>query len=530
MERKVVACMVGSLWACQSTRAMEAQPSTAPPPAAIETHAACAGPSTPTVDRALLARPPALARDIGWVRQRATTSSPEAFTYYEQGMAYLHGYVWIEAARSFHQALRLDPEFAMAWVGLSRTESGMLYGRQAAEAASKAAALAARGGRLGETEKRLAELRVMQLAALAAPPEKQTDAHQAYKLAIEKAIAADPDDAELWILRGQAEESGPWGRGQGGGIGAIAFYEAALARAPQHHAAHHYLTHAYENVGRHREAERHARIYSEAAARVPHALHMLGHILPRLGKWEDALTLFERADALEREYARVEKLKPGEDWHHAHNLVLLGYTYLRLARPIDAERAFRRMFDTPIWVPGYVAFRGTWPEFLLLRGQPGPALVAARKLAGHPFAGARAVGRALEAEALIDLDRAGEARDALAAAAVELASARKAGGPSLRLVDQLSAPVVEAAEAVVLLHSHGQEQQGEAVTMALAGRVAANPRFDAWGEGLFRLERIARHARAVGREPLARAVRGKMSEIDPGYTPGAWSAKAQARR
>ena len=44
---------------------------------------------------------------------------------------------------------------------------------------------------------------------------------------------------------------------------------------------------------------------------------------------------------------------------------------------------------------------------------------------------------------------------------------------------------------MVLLHSHGQEQQGETVTMALAGRVAANPRFDAWGEGLFRLERIA---------------------------------------
>src|SRR5258705_986939 len=32
----------------------------------------------------------------------------------------LHSYVWIEAARSFNQALRLDPNLAMAYVGLSR--------------------------------------------------------------------------------------------------------------------------------------------------------------------------------------------------------------------------------------------------------------------------------------------------------------------------------------------------------------------------------------------------------------------------
>ena len=182
----------------------------------------------------------------------------------------------------------------MAWLGLSRTESGMLLWR-----AGGRGGLAGPprwppgGGRLGETGRSgWPSLRVMQLAALAAPPERQNDAHQAYKLAIEKLIAADPDDAELWILRGQAQESGPWGRCQGGGIGAIAFYEVALARArstTRRITTSHTRTRTSAGIAR---AERHARIYSEAAARVPHALHMLGHILPRLGKWEDALTLF----------------------------------------------------------------------------------------------------------------------------------------------------------------------------------------------------------------------------------------------
>ena len=74
---------------------------------------------------------------------------------------------------------------------------------------------------------------------------------------------------------------------------------------------------------------------------------MYGHVLPRLGRWEEALEQFEKADAIEVAYARAENLRPGDDWHHLHNLQLMGYTYLRLQRIDDAERTFRRAFDTP---------------------------------------------------------------------------------------------------------------------------------------------------------------------------------------
>src|SRR5205085_6834887 len=42
-----------------------------------------------------------------------TTTSKEAQAFYLQGVAYLHGYVFIEASRAFNQALRLDPKLAM---------------------------------------------------------------------------------------------------------------------------------------------------------------------------------------------------------------------------------------------------------------------------------------------------------------------------------------------------------------------------------------------------------------------------------
>src|SRR5258705_13556089 len=49
---------------------------------------------------------------IGVVSEPVTTPSAEAGAFYRQGAAYLHSFVWIEAARSFNQALRHDPNLA----------------------------------------------------------------------------------------------------------------------------------------------------------------------------------------------------------------------------------------------------------------------------------------------------------------------------------------------------------------------------------------------------------------------------------
>ena len=56
---------------------------------------------------------------VGRAHDAVTTRSAEAQAMYDQGLAYLHAYIWIEAARSFNQALRLDPGLALAHVGLS---------------------------------------------------------------------------------------------------------------------------------------------------------------------------------------------------------------------------------------------------------------------------------------------------------------------------------------------------------------------------------------------------------------------------
>lgn len=484
------------------------------PPRSSADHALCAAPAG-AVDPAILERPVPLREGIGKISQKVTTESPRAQTFYDQGLAYLVSYVWIEAARSFREALRSDPDCAMAWVGLARAEQALSRDKEAGAAIEKARALA---GRVSEREKRHIALRAQQIEAEASTGEKERERHQAYKDALDKAIAADPSDAELWVLRGNAEEPGAWGRGQAGGVGAIAYYESTLLRSPGHLAAHHFLIHAFENVGRHAEAAEHGKVYAAAAPKVAHAQHMYGHVLPRVGRWKEALEQFEKADAIEREYAREEKIRPGDDWHHIHNLQLLAYTYLRQGRLWEAERTFRRAYATPAR-----SLRSGWQqaslaEFLLLRGRAEEALATARELSKRSPT-IRAAGAAVEGEVLLALGRPGEAREAAARGREALKEAKKLAGHDARWIERFVQPHLDQLQAEIDMAGAGSAA-AEGEIRSLAAELAANPRFDAWGEGLFRLERIAEQAKRSGRAALAAEIHAQMRHIDPEYTAG----------
>jgi tetratricopeptide (TPR) repeat protein len=71
------------------------------------------------VPRTILEHPVSVREGVGNVHEKVTTSSQRDQALYNQGLGYLYGYDWIEAARSFNQALRLDPDLAMAYIRLS---------------------------------------------------------------------------------------------------------------------------------------------------------------------------------------------------------------------------------------------------------------------------------------------------------------------------------------------------------------------------------------------------------------------------
>src|SRR5262245_19914563 len=271
-------------------------------------HAACAAPPS-YVPEGLLERPVPLRPGVGNSHETVTTASPGAQAFYDQGLNYLESYVWIEAARSFHQALRLDPALAMAHLGLSYVQSGLDNPEAAKRSFDKAAAMAAGAS---DRERRRIEIRRKQLAAL--ENLEDTAKQLAYKKAIDDALAADMENPQLWLLRGNAEESNASGRGQRGGAASVAFYLAVLRLVPDHASAHHYLVHSHETIGRIDKALEHGEVYARLAPSIPHAAHMWAHDLRRVGRIDEAIAQFVKADGLERAYYEAEKIDPALDW------------------------------------------------------------------------------------------------------------------------------------------------------------------------------------------------------------------------
>src|SRR5262245_53821487 len=236
---------------------------------ADDPHAACT--AVGWVPQGLLDKPVALregtgaGRGRGQVHDPVTTASAEAQAFYDQGVAYLHSYVWIEAARAFRQALRSDPKLALAHLGLSRVATALEDKATARRELEQGEALAQGAS---PRERRRLGVRRAQLDAideLASPAR-----HAAYKHALDEALAQDMDDVELWLLRGNAEEATAAGRGQRGGAASVAFYERALQVSPEHLAAHHYLVHSYEMIGHIDDALAHGEVYARLAPGVPH--------------------------------------------------------------------------------------------------------------------------------------------------------------------------------------------------------------------------------------------------------------------
>jgi tetratricopeptide (TPR) repeat protein len=458
----------------------------------------------------ILNRPVALRPGIGRVHETVTTSSPEAQAFYDQGLAYLHSFVWIEAARSFHQALRLDPNLAMAYVGLSRVYVSMSDDAAAMEAARKAQELAPHAS---DRERRIIALRFKHLDAVADLDDAAK--HQAYKKAIDDALAQDIEDPELWILRGIAEEPTAGGRGQSGTAASVAFYRQALAVVPDHFAAHHYLVHSYETLGLIDKALVHGEAYARLAPAIPHARHMYGHDLRRVGRVEEAIAEFRKAYELESAYYAAEGIPAELDWHHAHNLDLLATAYQHQGQRRLAEQFMRLSAPLSGVTQGLEYNKKEWAAFLLGSGRKEEALVAARELGDGRWPATRAASHVLAGHALLALGRSAEVPAELAEAereALAVAPASQGRYVPLSAVE----PWISGLKGEMLLRQ-GRAAEAREILKEVEARVRSVPGPDAWTGALFRLEAIARLARELGDWELAEHTGRQMLAHDAAY-------------
>jgi tetratricopeptide (TPR) repeat protein len=458
------------------------------------------------VPREILERPVALRQGIGKIHEEVTTKSPEAQAFYDQGLAYLHSFVWIEAARSFHQSLRADPSLMMSYLGLSDAYIALQDFAGARAAFEKAQSLASKGS---EKERARITIRTRQLDYLQDSGNLQN--YFAYRLAITDALAASPSDPWLWILRGFADEGSPLAHGQGGGVDTLAFYETALAFSPDNFAAHHYLTHTFENHGPTKNALEQSEEYVRLAPAIPHAHHMHGHNLRRVGHTEEAIREFLKAEELENEYYRAENIPVQYDWHHAHNLQLLAMSYQALGQMKAAEAAYREAYSLPAYVDLAEYNRRAWPEFLLERGRAQEALEVSQDLVKGRWAMGRFAGHALAGRALLAMNRPEDAKSELLLAEEQ--------------TEHLPTSVIKVLEDAVRLRAEiflreKNWEKGNALMEQVEEQIVAVPGPDAWSEAVFQLESAARLACELGDWELADYTARKLVQHDPSYAGG----------
>jgi len=465
-----------------------------------------AGHDSGPVPREILERPVTLRAGIGLLHEKVSTNSAEAQQFYDQGLSYLHSFVWIEAIRSFHQALRKDGNLGMAYLGLADAYLGLQDPETARTAVNSAKALEKQ---MSEREKSWLSIREAEVAS--ALDGSNSDLYVAYRKSVGDALRKNPNDPWLWVQRGLADEASPFTHGQAGGVDTLAFYKMALVLAPDNLAAMHYYAHTCESLGRVKEAMELTAKYAKLAPAIPHAQHMYGHELLRSGKTEEALQQFLKTKELEDAYYRTERIPAKYDWHHAHNLQLLAMAYQSLGQIKAAEAFYREAFATP----GYTEFleynRRAWPEFLLNRGRFEEALEAAQGMTKSESAMARLSGHTLAGLALLSQNKINEAKDELQAAE------RVSEALPPRLMAALPYPTMLRAN---ILLRENQAQQAEPLLVDVQQAILLMPGPDAWSTATFQLETMAQDAREAGDWKLAAFTAKNMMEHDPNYAGG----------
>jgi len=238
------------------------------------------------------------------------TATPEAQTWFNQGLNLLHDFWDYESARAFEQAIRVDPQCAMCYWGLYRAESYYHSTEPSYAGASRAKAVS--------LEKHASKRERLYIDADAAREAAIKNAKGApdtsQSLALwHKLVTKYPNDSQARIFLALAV-----GFGSKEGLSLL---EGVMKDDPQNSAANHYFIHGVEASPHPEQALHSAEILASLAPASGHMVHMPGHIFYRLGDYARAEQAFDASMHVDEAYMRDQHVGVDDDWNYVHNLM-----------------------------------------------------------------------------------------------------------------------------------------------------------------------------------------------------------------
>jgi tetratricopeptide (TPR) repeat protein len=291
---------------------------------------------------------------LGSYTRKITTDSREAQRYFNQGLAFLHGFNHRAAIRSFQQAAEIDPACAMTHWGVALAcgphINSIAVPLPAAELAWKQLGLAQKNaGNASPVERAL-------IGALAKryadpQPEDRSGLDRAYADAMREVWKKYPKDPDVGALFAEAVMNlRPWdqwtpdGKPQPGTDEIIATLHAVLTLNPNHPLANHLYIHAVEASPNPERAMAAADRLRNLQPGLAHNVHMPSHIDIRTGQWLKAVDTNAKAVEADQRYRKIFGQPKGFlNVYIAHNRHMLAYAAMMTGQRDLAMKHIRAM-------------------------------------------------------------------------------------------------------------------------------------------------------------------------------------------
>ncbi len=337
MLRLSLLILLASLPLCAQEAKPAPDPAPAPAPDALPGHSTHGDSFSEGPRRRL-----PLAVGCGEVGFPVTTASPEAQTWFNQGVAQMHGFWYWEAERSFRTVLALDPKCHMAHWGLAM--ANIENEERARKFISEA-----KGEALEKLTPR--EKAWIESARKFFEEKKDDNARKGKAKGLVKdleRIAMDyPDDIEARAFAACMvwRNAYRFGIENPSTLGTDALLQQVLTMFPKH-PAHHYVIHLWDKE-RPKSAVLSAGMCGPSAPGVAHMWHMPGHIYSDLERWYDSAWQQEAAARVDHAQMITNHLYPDQIHNFAHNSEWLVRNLNYMGRVQEALTISTNMISMP---------------------------------------------------------------------------------------------------------------------------------------------------------------------------------------